>query len=87
MIAKTGALILGIIVLSFVMALLLLDLASEGGFTSGSSLASFFNFLSGKEKRECDCEYSTQLGEYICNPSCGELAGKSCKEKADCLGY
>jgi hypothetical protein len=85
MIARTGAIILGIIILSFIIALLLLDLTSEGGFTSGGSLASFFNFLSGKEKRECDCEYSSQLGEYICNPFCEELAGKSCREKVDCL--
>jgi hypothetical protein len=87
MIAKTGAIIVGIIILSFVAALLLIDLTSKEGFTSGSSLASFFNFLSGKEeKKDCDCEYSSQLGEYICNPFCGELAGKSCKEKVDCLG-
>jgi hypothetical protein len=85
MIAKTGALIVGIIVLSFIAALLIADLTSQEGFTSGRSLASFFNFLSGKEEKTgCDCEYSSQLGEYICNPFCGELSGMPCKEKADC---
>jgi len=86
MIARTGAIILGIIVLCFIAALLLIDLTSQERFNSGSSLASFFNFLSGnQEKSECDCEFSSQLGEYICNPFCGELAGKSCREKSDCL--
>jgi len=86
MIARTGAIILGIIVLCFIAALLLVGFLSPTGFTSGESLASFFNFLSGnQEKSECDCEFSSQLGEYICNPFCGELAGKSCREKSDCL--
>ena len=86
MIARTGAIILGIIFLSFIAALLLVDLTSPGGFTQGESLSSFINFLSGnQEKSECDCELSSQLQQYICNPFCGELAGRDCREKADCL--
>ncbi|MEM5869575.1 MAG: hypothetical protein QXR09_00170 [Candidatus Aenigmatarchaeota archaeon] len=86
MIARTGAILIGIIVLSFIAALLLVDLTSSGGFKQGESLASFFSFLSGnQEKSECDCEFSSQLQQHICNPFCGELAGKSCEEKADCV--
>jgi hypothetical protein len=86
MIARAGAILIGIIVLSFIAALLLIDLTIPSGFTSGKSLASFFDFLSGKEeKTDCDCEFSSRLQEYICNPFCDELAGKSCREKSDCL--
>jgi hypothetical protein len=86
MIAKSGAILVAIVILSFIIALLLMDMVSPYGFTRGSSLASFFNFLSGEEEgANCDCEFSSQLGEYICNTFCGELAGKSCEERIDCL--
>lgn len=85
MIARTGAIIVCIIVLSFIVALLLVDLTTKEGFTSGESLASFFNFLTSPNSEKCECEYSSQLQEYICNPFCGNLAGKECKERTDCL--
>ncbi|MEM5772826.1 MAG: hypothetical protein QXL86_01210 [Candidatus Aenigmatarchaeota archaeon] len=86
MIARTGAIIVGIIFLSFIAALLLVDLTSPKGFKQGESLSSFINFLSSsQEKLECDCEFSSQLQEYICNPFCGELSGRSCEKKSDCV--
>lgn len=85
MIARTGAIIVGIIFLSFIAALLLVDLTSPKGFKQGESLSSFINFLSGREeKSECDCEFSSQLQEYICNPFCGKLSGKDCRDRSDC---
>lgn len=84
MIARTGAILVGIIVLCFIIVLLIADMLSPTGFKAGKSLASFFQFLTSSE--ECDCELSTQLQEKICNTFCGELAGKVCKEKDDCFG-
>jgi len=84
MIARTGAILAGIILLCFITTLLIADMLSPTGFRAGKSLASFFQFLTSSE--ECDCELSSQLQEKICNTFCGEHAGKVCKDKADCLG-
>jgi len=86
MIAKTGAILFAIVVLSFIAALLIADLVTPGGFSFGESLASFFSFPQVKHSEQgCDCEYSSKLGEYICNTFCGDLSGTSCKEKTDCI--
>ena len=87
MIAKTGAILFAIVVLSFIAALLVADLLTPGGFNFGESIASFFSFpkIEQADVEKCDCEYSSELQEYICNPFCGDLSGTSCAEKADCM--
>lgn len=87
MIARQGALIFAIVILSFIAALLIADLVTPGGFSFGESIASFLSFPSVKhaDVEKCDCEYSSELKEYICNPFCGELSGTTYTEKADCM--
>ena len=87
MIAKSGALLLAIVVLCFIAALLIADLVTPGGFSFGESIASFFSFPTGERSNteKCDCEYSSGLNEYLCNSFCGDLSGTTCQEKADCM--
>ncbi|MEM5829750.1 MAG: hypothetical protein QW040_03710 [Candidatus Aenigmatarchaeota archaeon] len=85
MIARTGAILFAIIILSFITVLLLADLINPKGFKKGESLSTFINFLLGEGKSECECEFNSQLQEHICNSFCGEFSGKSCMEREDCL--
>lgn len=87
MAVNRGMLLLAVIVLSFISALLLADFATPGGSKIGESIASFFSFPSVEhsDAEKCECEYSSALGDYICNTFCGDLSGTSCLEKADCI--
>lgn len=86
MIAKTGAILIAIVALSFISALLAANIVAPGGFKFGESIASFFNFPSVRHSEpNCDCEYSSILDDYMCNSFCGDLSGTSCEEKADCI--
>ncbi|MEM5853912.1 MAG: hypothetical protein QW228_06085 [Candidatus Aenigmatarchaeota archaeon] len=83
-IARTGAIVLAIMMLGFILVVLLADLLGQRGF-GGETLASFFNFFS-IEKDKCDCEYSSEYNSKICNPFCGDSAGALCLSRSDCLG-
>jgi len=86
MVSRSGAILIAIVILSFIVAFLVANLITPGGFNLGESLASFFSLPKVQGSgAECDCEYSSRLQDYICNTFCGDLSGQSCAQKTDCL--
>jgi len=86
MIAKRGATLFAIIVLSFIAAFLVADLATPGGFNLSESVASFFSLPKVRHSESnCGCEYSSEFQANVCNGFCGDLSGAFCSETADCI--
>jgi hypothetical protein len=86
MIAKRGAMLFAIIVLSFIAAFLAADLATPGGFNLSESVASFFSLPKVQHSEpNCDCEYSSEFQSNVCNGFCGDLSDAFCNERADCI--
>jgi hypothetical protein len=87
MIAKTGAILFAIVVLSFVAALLIANMVSPSGFSLGESIGSLFSLpkIQHSDAEKCSCEYSNEFENYTCNSFCGDLSGAFCNDNADCM--
>jgi len=85
---KSGVWILGILILSFVFVTLVVDIVGKGGVDLGSVGASLFGLKTPPEAADpekCECEYSVDYQDFMCNSYCGDLSGAFCLGKADCL--
>ena len=85
---KSGIWIVGILVLSFVLVSLIANLLSTGGIDIGQIGASVFGLktqLKTADPEKCECEYSVEFQDFMCNEYCGDMSGAFCLGKPDCL--
>ena len=84
---KSGVWILGILILSFVFVTLVVDIIGKGGIDIGKVGASFFGLKTSlaADPEKCECVYSIDFQDFMCNTYCGDMSGAFCLGKADCL--
>jgi hypothetical protein len=79
---KSGALLIGTIVLAFVSVSLVADLLTPGGFNVGETIGGLYT--NTQPSGTCGCEYDSQTNEYLCNQYCGSTVYAICNTTADC---
>ena len=87
MIAKPVALLIGVVVLAFVAVSLVADVLIPGGFNVGQTIAGLYQkpYEQQLDVEKCECEYSSEYEDYVCNNYCGDFSETYCQSKADCL--